>query len=184
MSALVANDAQPFNQPDMPRQAGSCRLSQTLGVTRMKKQQRTVGAILTVPLGDGTTCYAITLSEADFAFFDVRTNEASPPPTLITSPVLFRVAVHKSAWASGRWLKVGKVEPPAHLKSPQPTFMQDALDPKQFQIYVGGSIRPASRAECEGLERTAVWDPEHVESRLRDHYAGVPNKWVESLRIK
>jgi hypothetical protein len=26
------NDAQPFNQPDMPRQAGSCRLSQTLGV--------------------------------------------------------------------------------------------------------------------------------------------------------
>jgi hypothetical protein len=27
------NDAQPFNQPDMPRQAGSCRLSQTLGIT-------------------------------------------------------------------------------------------------------------------------------------------------------
>jgi len=27
---LRDRDAQPFNQPDMPRQAGSCRLSQTL----------------------------------------------------------------------------------------------------------------------------------------------------------
>ncbi len=150
----------------------------------MKRQQRTLGAILAVPLGDGTTCYAITLPEADFAFFDMRATEASLPPSLITSPVLFRVAVHKSAWANGRWLKVGKEEPPEHLKRPQPTFMQDALDPKRFQIYTAGIIRPASRTECEGLERTAVWDPEHVESRLRDHYAGVPNKWVESLRIK
>ena len=150
----------------------------------MKKQQRTVGAVLAVPLGDGTTCYAITLPEVDFAFFDVRTNDASPQPNLLDSTLLFRVAVHKSAWVNGRWLKVGKVALPAHLRSPQPTFMQDALDLRQFQIYVGGSIRPAAREECEGLERTAVWDPEHVESRLRDQYAGIPNKWVESLRIK
>jgi hypothetical protein len=31
--AVLTRDAQPFNQPDMPRQAGSCRLSQTLGIT-------------------------------------------------------------------------------------------------------------------------------------------------------
>jgi len=35
-----------------------------------------------------------------------------------------------------------------------------------------------------GLERAAVWGPSHVEDRLRDHYAGRKNKWVESLRIK
>jgi len=43
--------------------------------------------------------------------------------------------------------------------------------------------RPASREECAGLEAAAVWEPEHVEDRLRDHFAGRPNKWVESLRI-
>jgi hypothetical protein len=150
----------------------------------MKKQQRTVGAVLTVPLGDGTTCYAVTLPEADFAFFEARTNDSSPPVSLLEKPVLFRVAVHKSAWASGRWQKVAKVGLPEHLQNPEPRFVQDALEPSQFQIYVGGNIRPASRAECEGLERAAVWDPEHVESRLRDHYAGAPNQWLESLRLK
>jgi hypothetical protein len=29
-----------------------------------------------------------------------------------------------------------------------------------------------------------VWAAEHVEDRLRDHYAGRPNQWVESLRIE
>jgi len=53
-----------------------------------------------------------------------------------------------------------------------------------FQIYLAGHIRQASRAECEGLERCAVWEPEHVEDRLRDHFAGKPNVWVESLRLK
>ncbi|MFG6456563.1 Imm26 family immunity protein [Roseateles sp. BYS96W] len=150
----------------------------------MKKQQRVVGAVLAVPLGDETTCYAITLHEADFAFFEARTSDASPPDDLLERPAPFRVAVHKSAWSNGRWLRVAKVELPEQFRRSEPKFMQDALNPGQFQIYVGGEIRPASRAECEGLERAAVWDPEHVESRLRDHYAGVPNQWLESLRLK
>ena len=32
--AVLTRYAQPFNQPDMPRQAGSCRLSQTLRITK------------------------------------------------------------------------------------------------------------------------------------------------------
>jgi hypothetical protein len=39
-SAVPARDAQPFNQPDMPRQAGSCRLSQTLGSTTATPRRR------------------------------------------------------------------------------------------------------------------------------------------------
>lgn len=163
---------------------GRKRLNPVGKITRMKKQQRTIGAVLAVPLGDGTTCYAVTLPEADFAFLEARTTDSSLPTDLTERPVLFRVAVHKSAWANGRWLKVAKVELPEHLQRPQPRFIQDALDPGKFQIYVDGNIRPASRAECENLERAAVWDPEHVESRLRDHYAGVPNQWLESLRLR
>ena len=42
--------------------------------------------------------------------------------------------------------------------------------------------RLAIAEECVGLERAAVWEPEHVEDRLRDHFAGRSNRWVESLK--
>ena len=70
------------------------------------------------------------------------------------------------------------------LRTPPPRFIQDALRPDQFRIYENGKIRSATKEECLGLEREAVWDPEHVEERIRDHYAGRKNRWVESLRIK
>lgn len=148
----------------------------------MTRQQRTVGAVLAVPLGDGTSTFALTLPEADFAFFDARTGEADPPLDLLAKPLLFRVAVHKSAWIAGRWPKVSKVAVPAELQSPQPKFIQDALRPERFEIYIAGSIRPSTRGECENLERAAVWEPEHAEERIRSYYAGVPSKWVQSLR--
>ncbi len=44
--------------------------------------------------------------------------------------------------------------------------------------------RPATTGECIGLEAAAVWEAEHVEDRLRDHFAGQLNKWVEQLRAK
>jgi len=150
----------------------------------MKRQQRTVGAILAVPLGDEMNCFAITLPDANFAFFDSRTDLFVSPGEVLSKPVLFRIAVHKAAWSTGRWPRVAKVAVPDALLVPVPMFIQDRLNPEQFQIYLDGSMRPATRAECGGLERAAVWDPEHVEDRLRDHYAGRPNVWVESLRLK
>lgn len=150
----------------------------------MIRQQRTVGAIFAVPLGDGTNTFALALPEADFVFFDARTTVANPPDDLLRSTVLFRVAVHKSAWATGRWQKVSKTVVPLHLQTPQPKFIQDALHPERFEIYLGGSTRAATREECVGLERAAVWEPEHVEERLVSHYAGTPSKWVECLRLK
>jgi len=150
----------------------------------MVRQQRTVGAVVKVPLEDGWHSYAQVLGEADFAFFDARTRDELSPEEVVSRPVLFRVAVSNHAVTRGRWLKVGKAPVAPELSKPVKKFMQDLLDPRSYSLYLGGEIRPATRAECEGLERTAVWEPEHVESRLRDHYAGVPNVWVEQLRLK
>lgn len=152
----------------------------------MKKPtyRRTVGNVLAVPVGHGVTCFALTLPEADFAFFGPEAVDDVMSVRLFEHPVLFRVAVHKSAWNGGRWPKRAKLALPAELQQPAPTFIQDALDPGRFGLYVGGEIRPASRSECEGLERMAVWEPEQVEDRLRDHLAGVPNVWVEQLRLR
>jgi hypothetical protein len=71
---------------------------------------------------------------------------------------------------------------PAEVLAPVPTFVRDAIG-GGFLIYLRGVVRSATRAECVGLERCAVWAPEHVEDRLRDHFRGRPNKWVESLAL-
>ena len=148
----------------------------------MKRPNRTVGAVLAVPLGDGTTCFALTLPDAEFAFVDARTTDQVIPDDLLARPILFRVAVYK--YASHRWAKVGSVSLPPQLLATAPKFVQDALHLDKFEILVGGAIRSALRSECEGLERAAVWEPEHVEDRLRDHYAGVPNRWLNSMLLK
>jgi hypothetical protein len=145
-----------------------------------------VGALLRVPIGHGWHGYALTLPDAEFAFFDARMRDAHPideAGSVVGRAVLFRLFVFNKAVTSGRWMRVGKVDAlPDELARPVPRFMQDALCPDRYSIYVSGESRPATLAECEGLEKAAVWEAEHVEDRLRDHYAGVPNKWVESLR--
>ncbi|MGL5095390.1 MAG: hypothetical protein ACRDD1_07370 [Planctomycetia bacterium] len=146
------------------------------------RQRRSVGAVLKAPLGDGWHAYAWTLPEADFAFFDLRASSDLPATEVVRLPVAFRVAVHKSAWTDGRWLRVGKAEPPPETLAPAPKFVRDALNGR-LSIYLHGVIRPAAREECVGLECCAVWEPEHVEDRLRDHFAGRPNKWVRSMAL-
>jgi hypothetical protein len=149
----------------------------------MARQRRTRGAIVRISLGDGWHSYAQILDEPEFAFFDSRSREDLLISEIVKRPVLFRVAVMNYAVTAGRWLKVGAAEVAPQLSQPQPQFIQDPLAPSRFEIYLGGHIRPATRDECAGLERAAVWEPEHVEDRIRDHYAGKANKWVKSLSL-
>lgn len=69
----------------------------------------------------------------------------------------------------GRWKIIGNASLEAALKIPPPRFIQDALDPDLFRIYEKWEIRPASEEGCAELKREAVWDPTHVNDRLRDH---------------
>src|SRR5262245_40371599 len=148
----------------------------------MVRQRFMIGAIVRVPLDDRWHVYAWMLPEVDFAFFDLRADSEIAIEEIVAYPIAFRVSVHKSAWSTGRWLRVGKAEPPPDVLAPVPEFIEDPLTGR-FSIYLNGKIRPATREECVGLNRCAVWEPEHVEDRLRDHFAGVPNKWVENLRL-
>jgi hypothetical protein len=87
----------------------------------------------------------------------------------------------------GVWLVAGTIDlTEADLASPV-FFKKDPIN-GALSIYVSDAEsglsheRPATKSEIEGLECAAVWDPQHVEDRLRDHFAGRTNKWVESLR--
>jgi hypothetical protein len=150
----------------------------------MKRQQRNIGDVVKIDLGDGFHSYARVLQDASFAVYDCRTQDDLPMVQILFNPILFWVAVMDSAVKKGRWTIVGSAPLEPSLVVPPPKFIQDPMDKEKFSIYEHGQIRPAKKEECIGLERASVWDPEHVEDRIRDHYAGKVNKWVESEKIK
>jgi hypothetical protein len=89
----------------------------------------------------------------------------------------------KSAFVSARWPKVDYRALEPELATPTDYFMKDKQTGR-FSIYRSsdGSTRDSTYDECKGLEAAAVWEPEHVEDRLRDHFAGRPNRWVGQLQ--
>lgn len=146
-------------------------------------QQRTVGAVVRVPLDPTHHTYAQILPE-DYIFFDAFTSEHLDVAEAVTRPTLFRILVMDHAVTTLRWMKAGKAPLRPEFEQPAPMFIQDHYDPTHLQIYLGGVSRPASWSECRGLECCAVWDPGHVEDRLRSHYAGEVDKWTESLWLR
>jgi hypothetical protein len=100
----------------------------------VKRQQRTVGAIVKIPLDDAWHTYAQILPEADCAVFDARTKDELTVSEVFDRPVLFRLAVYRHAFTLGGWPKVGKAPLRDEFASPVPKFMQDALQPTSFSI--------------------------------------------------
>lgn len=144
------------------------------------KQKRIIGNIVKIPLGEGVHTYARTLKEASFAIYDARTKEEITNfQALIKKPILFVVAVYNDAITSHRWENIFFIPLEPNLLILPKKFIQDPINPNKFRIYDNGRIIPASKDECLGLERASVWEPEQVEQRIRDYYAGRPNQWIE-----
>ena len=88
-----------------------------------------------IPLGDGWHTYAQILPEADCAVFDARTKKELAVSEVVSRPVLFRVAVYRSAFTRGGWPKVGTAPLRDEFGKPVPKFTQDILRPTSFSIY-------------------------------------------------
>jgi hypothetical protein len=147
----------------------------------LKRQQRTVGAIVKIPLEESFHTYARIL-KSKFAFYDCRTKDDIDIETIVSKPALFFTNVYDSAVTKGYWLKVGKKLPlEEHLLDLPPVYIQDALNPSKYQIFKGKEIRTATKEECIGLECLSAWSYENVEHRLNDHYAGRENLFVKFM---
>jgi len=147
-----------------------------------KKVKRRVGDIVKVDLGNQSFCFGRVLDEPLLAFYDLKTDKVMEIDDITRRPLLFKIWVMNHAITSGRWEVIGHRELEGFLTEPTIFFKQDMMS-KELSLYVAGEEHPATRQQCKGLERAAVWDPEHVEDRLRDHYLGVSNKWVESMKL-
>jgi hypothetical protein len=83
----------------------------------------------------------------------------------------------------GIWPIIGH-EPLSQELLQEPLLCKKDAITGQLTIYRDstGEEISATQEQCEKLEIAAVWEPSHVEDRLRDHFAGRPNKWANSLR--
>lgn len=151
----------------------------------MGKQRITAGALVEIHLGDGHRAFGRVVSKSEIAFYDVRIPEVGEVDfdLIYKAPILFITAVMNDAVKSGHWTIVDRRPLQAVLDQSRDYFMRDAYTGK-YSIYASGdgSIRPATEEECVDLERAAVWSACHIEDRMRDHFAGVPNVWVRQMR--
>ena len=149
--------------------------------------RRREGDLLKIDLGDERHSYAQVAAEPLVVFFDGSFALDLPPDQIASLTVLFRIWVANHAIKRGRWPVVGRaVLAPDDRKEPF-FYKQDAITGR-LTVYHSSFAqtnweRAATLAECGDLENAAVWEPEHVEDRLRDHYAGQPNKWLDRLQI-
>lgn len=145
------------------------------------------GAFIEIALTNGKFSYGRILGKASYAFYNIYSESKIIDIDFIKgNKVLFIVGVYDHAITKNRWKIIGISELEGGLNKIPFKFIQDDFEPTQLEIYNPntGAISPAKKEQCIGLERAAVWEPEHVEERIIDYFEGRPNKWVESLKMK
>jgi len=139
----------------------------------LKRQQRTVGAIVKVPLEDDYHTYARIL-ESQLAFYDCKTKTELTIDNILKTKVLFIVAVFDDVITRGIWTKISKailpIEPHLLKLQDAPLYTED-INTGEYTIYYNTTIRKATKEEIIGLESFTVWDWETIEQRLNDYYA-------------
>lgn len=143
-----------------------------------------IGSFVRVPIDGRYHTYGRIINKLVYAFYDFKTDlEISDLDLIEKSNVLFKLIVHRSAINSGGWKIIGKKELPEDLKVPVPFFKQEIGNPDDCSIVTEGNSRKATQEECEGLERLAVWEHDHVQQRLLDHYSGIRNNYTDAIRL-
>lgn len=158
--------------------------------SRPKHVRRIEGSIVKIPVAAGKVAYGLILKEPLVAVFDRQFDEKESLDlqVLLDTPIAFELMVMNYAITRGRWVVVGRVAVPDHFQTPPAFCKRDKISGKltiyqELEEFAPHYERDATLDECRGLETAAVWDPEHVEDRLKDHFAGRPNVWTKQLRI-
>ncbi|NNP69921.1 hypothetical protein [Acinetobacter sp. Ac_5812] len=88
----------------------------------------------------------------------------------------------KHAITSSRWEIIGNRNLDSNHIS-FPLFFKQDMFTKEFTIYDSRTSLEISAGydECKSLERAAVWEPEHIEDRLKDFFEGNSKKFLKTL---
>jgi hypothetical protein len=144
------------------------------------------GNLLRIQFGPTQFGFGRIISSRDgfFEFYDAQSSSPDTVPSepLRALPVLFTVCLHKSWTQRAGWDVIGRDQ--EALPAIPPQFMQGPEPGANIRIVAhDGTVRGGSCDEvlALGIERLAVWEDDHVEDRLRDHFAGRPCVWTQQL---
>jgi Immunity protein 26 len=153
-------------------------------------KRRLVGQVVKIDLKDGTCCFARVLKRPLFAFYGKLYNLNDNPSIeeICKLPIIFKIDVMDYAISREIWQVIGHASLSDDLKILPRFFKQDMMSDELFIYHEIPELAPsyqipATYAEIQGLECAAVWDPEYVEERLRDHFAGRSYKWIEEIKM-
>jgi hypothetical protein len=148
---------------------------------RKRKIRQHPGDAFAIDLGDGFYAFGQVCGTGDYAFFDLRSATLVPPEQAAASSVVFRVICSDQAIKAGDWPILGNVPLPPERAAPA-AYRQQPVGSNQLYIYQNDTFRPADIEEVRDLEVLAGWSVDLITERLRDHFAGIPNDVVESLK--
>jgi len=153
-------------------------------MTQNKRTRWREGDVVSIDLGGGQICFGRTLKFPLMAFYDIKTDRALPVEEIIRHPILFKVWVARYAITKRIWPIIGHFPLEKELQKTPLFFKQDPVTTRLYIYQDSGRDIPATLEQASGLERAAVWDPEHVVDRLNDHFAGRPDRYAEMRRPK
>lgn len=156
-------------------------LGKNFDVRNRLKIRRRPGDVFVIPLGGQFYSFGRVLNGPLVAFYDLRATGVPDIDCILAANVIFRIWVMDTAIASGHWPVVGNrlIEP--YLLVP-PRFYSQNLRTGALRMHHRGVERPATIDDVRGLECAVIWEPHHVEERLRDHFHGIPNETCMALQ--
>ncbi|MDN3353783.1 hypothetical protein [Actinomadura sp. DC4] len=144
----------------------------------------TPGSLFKVLVREDGHAYALMLSVFPYVAFygeNVSMEEAGFP----SEAPMFIIVVARTAYASGGWGSPLRRLAEEFLPAIPRFFWQSPVKKSECKIVEPIKRRVAAApGECVGLEPEAVWSQEHIEARIIDTYAGRPNAFLESLRVR
>lgn len=152
---------------------------------KKKRFRERIGMVFRVPLRENNQyAYGQVATEVDNIFFDHVDTEGqwTPVEQILQKPVIFYVTVDQYVLKQELWevLGVWPVDP-QNTVFPDP-FVWDDIAKKYFIMKSGVGDIPATIEDIQDRELLSSWGEWHVEDRLRDHFAGRPNYFVEEAK--
>ena len=149
-----------------------------------RKKNWTPGNVVTIPLEEGGFGFGIVTTPLLMGFYDIKNEKPDIPEKLDNTPIIFSLWVMDYAIGKNHWKIIGTTQVPNTVDKNPWFYKFDMISKKYSLTKDGGDEKPATLEECKKYECAAVWDPEHVESRLTDHFAGRENDWVKQLQAE
>jgi hypothetical protein len=136
-----------------------------------KLKHWTHGNYVEIPISNNRYCYGVVTITGNLAVMDYCDSNHLTPTEISELSVLFEVGVMKYGIGKNGWALAGKVELNEKF-SKYPMFSKkDPINGKLSIVdHTFMNEIPATEAECNLLEKAAVWDPCHIEERLNEHY--------------